>query len=83
MSIGTLKDEILKLSEAEQAALRAWLMHQDWDDWDREMAEDFTPAVRASGSSPKSTTRSMPAILRLYANGAKCRSMAIEASLVR
>ena len=46
MGIDALKDEILKLSEAGQAELRAWLMHQEWDDWDREMAEDFAPGGR-------------------------------------
>ena len=46
MSIDALKYEILKLSEADQAELRAWLLHQDWDDWDRQMAEDFAPGGR-------------------------------------
>ena len=46
MSIDALKDEILKLSEADQAELRAWLLHQEWDDWDRQMAEDFAPGGR-------------------------------------
>ncbi|MEP7364248.1 MAG: hypothetical protein ABI972_13415 [Acidobacteriota bacterium] len=46
MGIDALKDEILKLSEAEQAELRSWLMNREWDEWDREMAEDFSPGGR-------------------------------------
>lgn len=46
MGIDALKDEILKLSETGQAQLRAWLMRQEWDDWDREMAGDFAPGGR-------------------------------------
>jgi hypothetical protein len=62
MGIKALKDEILKLSEAEQAELRAWLLHQDWDEWDREMAEDFALRGRGEHLLRQAQENSAPAL---------------------
>lgn len=48
MSLDAIKEQILKLSEPEQDELRAWLLGQEWDDWDRQMAEDFAPGGRGT-----------------------------------
>ncbi|MBV9494776.1 MAG: hypothetical protein JOZ54_11070 [Acidobacteria bacterium] len=36
-----LEHEIEKLSPAEFAELRAWLIERDWDEWDRQIERDF------------------------------------------
>ena len=35
-----LEEEIEKLSQAEFAELRAWLIERDWENWDRQIEED-------------------------------------------
>ena len=35
-----LEDEITKLSAAEFAELRDWLLERDWEEWDRQIERD-------------------------------------------
>jgi hypothetical protein len=36
----SLEQEIKKLSPAEFAQLRDWLLEQDWEEWDRQIERD-------------------------------------------
>src|SRR6185436_8124718 len=38
--VQTLEDEISKLSAAEFAELRNWLLERDWEEWDRQIERD-------------------------------------------
>ena len=44
----TLKEAINELPEEERHSLAAWLNGLDYDDWDKEMAKDFSPGGRGS-----------------------------------
>lgn len=37
-----LEEQIKKLSTAEFAELREWLLEQDWTEWDRQIENDST-----------------------------------------
>jgi hypothetical protein len=48
MTVEALKDAIVGLSEVERHSLAAWINALDYDDWDQEMAKDFSPAGRGA-----------------------------------
>ena len=48
MTVETLKEAIVGLPEEERYSLAAWINGLDYDDWDREMAEDFSPGGRGA-----------------------------------
>ena len=48
MTVETLKEAINELPEEERHSLAAWLNGLDYDDWDKEMARDFSPGGRGS-----------------------------------
>ncbi|MBK5292948.1 MAG: hypothetical protein JJE04_14910 [Acidobacteriia bacterium] len=48
MTVETLKEAIIELPEEERHSLVAWLNGLDYDDWDREMARDFSPGGRGA-----------------------------------
>ena len=48
MTVETLKEAIIELPEEERHSLAAWLNGLDDDDWDREMARDFSPGGRGA-----------------------------------
>jgi hypothetical protein len=43
MTVEALKDAIVGLSEEERHSLAAGINGLDYDDWDKEMAKDFSP----------------------------------------
>jgi hypothetical protein len=46
MTVEALKKAIAELPEEERASLAGWLIEHDYDDWDKQMAEDFSPGGR-------------------------------------
>jgi hypothetical protein len=46
MTVEALKEAIAELPEKERASLAGWLIEHDYDAWDKQMAEDFSPAGR-------------------------------------
>jgi hypothetical protein len=48
MNVETLKKAIVGLPKEERHSLAAWINELDYDDWDREMANDFSPAGRGA-----------------------------------
>jgi hypothetical protein len=48
MIVETLKEAIVRLPEEEWHSLAAWINEPDYDDWDKEMAKDFTPGGRGA-----------------------------------
>jgi hypothetical protein len=48
MTVESLKEAIVKLPEEERHSLTLWLNGLDSDEWDREMAEDFSPGGRGA-----------------------------------
>jgi hypothetical protein len=56
MTVETLKEAIVRLPEEERHSLALWLNGLDCDEWDREMAEDFSP----EGAVPICSIRSRP-----------------------
>ncbi len=42
MAVGSLKESIMGLPEAERHSLGVWLNGLDYDDWDKQMARDFS-----------------------------------------
>ena len=48
MTVETLKEAIVGLPDEERHSLVAWLNGLDYDDWDREMAIDFSPGGRGA-----------------------------------
>jgi hypothetical protein len=48
MTVETLKEAIVRLPEEERHSLALWLNGLDCDEWDREMAEDFSPGGRGA-----------------------------------
>ena len=43
MNVEALKEAIVGLPEEERHSLAAWINGLDYDGWDKEMAEDFSP----------------------------------------
>jgi len=43
MSIDAIKEAITALPGDERHSLASWLNDLDYDDWDKEMAKDFSP----------------------------------------
>ncbi len=48
MTVETLKEAIVGLPEEERHSLAAWTNELDYDDWDKEMAADFSPGGRGA-----------------------------------
>jgi hypothetical protein len=46
MNVDAIKEAIAGLPEHERASLAAWLIERDYDEWDRQMAQDFSPGGR-------------------------------------
>jgi hypothetical protein len=46
MTVEAIKEAITLLPEYERHSLAAWLNELDYDDWDRQMAADFSPGGR-------------------------------------
>ena len=46
MTVEAIKEAIASLSEQERASLAAWMIEQDYDEWDIQMARDFSPGGR-------------------------------------
>jgi hypothetical protein len=40
--VETLEEEISRLTPAEFAQLRVWLLERDWEEWDRQIERDST-----------------------------------------
>jgi len=49
MTVDAIKEAIAQLPEYERHSLAAWLNEFDYDDWDRQMVEDFSPGGRGTG----------------------------------
>jgi len=43
MTVEAIKDAIQQLPENERTSLAAWLNELEYDDWDKEMVQDFSP----------------------------------------
>ena len=48
MTVETLKEAIVRLPEEERHCFALWLNGLDCDEWDREMAEDFSSGGRGA-----------------------------------
>ena len=48
MTVQALKEVIVGLPEEERRSLALWLNGLDCDDWDKEMAQDFSPGGRGA-----------------------------------
>jgi hypothetical protein len=46
MTVEAIKEAIASLSEQERASLAAWMIEQDYDEWDIEIARGFSPGGR-------------------------------------
>ncbi len=46
MTVDSIKQAISALSEEERGSLAAWIVEQDYDEWDKEMMRDFSPGGR-------------------------------------
>ena len=46
MTVEALKDAITSLPEVDRHSLACWLNELDYDDWDRQMAKDFSQGGR-------------------------------------
>jgi hypothetical protein len=46
MTVDDIKQAIAELPGEERHSLAAWLNELDYDDWDKEMAKDFSPGGR-------------------------------------
>ena len=46
MTVEAIKEAIASLPEQERASLAAWMIEQDYDEWDTQMARDFSPGGR-------------------------------------
>ena len=46
MTVDAIKDAIAGLPDEEKVALATWLSLQTMDDWDRQMAQDFSSGGR-------------------------------------
>lgn len=48
MTVEAIKEVIAVLPEAERHSLALWLNEFGYDDWDRQMVEDFSPGGRGN-----------------------------------
>ncbi|MBN8734209.1 MAG: hypothetical protein J0L64_26975 [Acidobacteria bacterium] len=48
MTVDAIKEAIARLPDSERHDLVAWLNELDADEWDREMAADFSPGGRGA-----------------------------------
>jgi hypothetical protein len=48
MNVDAIKDAISGLNHEDRIALISWLNAQTMDEWDREMARDFSPGGRGN-----------------------------------
>jgi len=48
MTVEAIKDAIQHLPEDERTSLVAWLNEMEYDDWDKQMAKDFSPGGRGA-----------------------------------
>lgn len=48
MTVEAIKEAIAELPDEERAALASWLMTHEYDKWDKQMVEDFSPGGRGS-----------------------------------
>ena len=46
MTVEAIKEAIASLSEQERASLAAWMIEQDYDEWDMQITRDFSPGGR-------------------------------------
>ena len=46
MNVETIKEAIIVLPEEERHSLAAWLIELGYDQWDKEMVNDFSPGGR-------------------------------------
>jgi hypothetical protein len=46
MTVEAIKSAIADLSPEERASLVAWLHEQEYDEWDQQMVDDFSPGGR-------------------------------------
>jgi hypothetical protein len=46
MTVEAIKEAIAKLTEEERFVLASWFMEREYDAWDKEMVEDFSPGGR-------------------------------------
>ena len=46
MTVEAIKEAIAELPENERHSLAAWLMELEFDEWDKQMANDFSPGGR-------------------------------------
>lgn len=48
MTLTAIKSAIEGLPEEERTALIDWLLSRDWEDWDKQIAEDFSAGGRGA-----------------------------------
>ena len=48
MTVDDIKQAIAELPESERQSLSAWLNDLDYDDWDKQMASDFSAGGRGA-----------------------------------
>ena len=48
MTVEAIKDAIQRLPEEQRTSLAAWLSDMEYDDWEKQMAQDFTPGGRGT-----------------------------------
>ncbi len=48
MTLQSLKEAIVGLPEEERHSLAVWLNGLDYDDWDKQMVQDFSPEGRGA-----------------------------------
>ena len=53
MTVEAIKDAIAGLPEDDRHSLSAWLNGIEYDDWDKQMAKDFTPGGRGMAWAEK------------------------------
>jgi hypothetical protein len=53
MTVEALKEAIVELPEDQRHSLSVWLNELDYDDWDKEMARDFSPGGRGMAWAEK------------------------------
>ena len=53
MTVEAIKEAIAGLPEDDRHSLAAWLNGIEYDDWDKQMAKDFTPGGRGIALAEK------------------------------
>lgn len=48
MTIEAIKEAIVELSEEQRHTISVWLNQMDSDEWDKQMAKDFSPGGRGA-----------------------------------